>query len=274
MVFGNGMYCPNLRIRRSPADPRAAPSRCTSPAAPPARAAGCRRSRCRPCRSSARTRIDRAVRRIVLEGRRDHGRVDRRNAGRVEVRPVVEAIARRLQSGVRHARECSGSPALSCGSGDTSVSSSKRRHLGVRRLLARRRPLVEIFEQRALHRRRIERIQELLAVAPCRRVAGAAVLLARQEVEPRQRMILEVLLARPDPCGTATRPSPSTRSTNRTPSPAGTCSSPRTSCSGRRSCPEIGSNVVWLANGNSPRGTGGPADCARCGPSATSGSSC
>ena len=119
-------------------------------------------------------RIDRAVARIVLVRRRrerEHRRIDRRDPGLVEVPPVVEVIARGLETGVGDAgniREAH--PGLRQRRHQRTVT--QLRHPAARRLAVFRRPLVQGDEQRALHRRRIQRIVGLLAEPPARGGAG------------------------------------------------------------------------------------------------------
>ena len=106
-------------------------------------------------------RVDWPVRRIVLIRRRDHWRVDRRDAGRVEIRPVVQSVARRLQTCVRYARDV--------WKAHTTLRQRRHhrpvgepRHLRRWRLDSLSRPLIQVFPKGALDRRRVQRIEELL----------------------------------------------------------------------------------------------------------------
>src|SRR5262249_25118185 len=116
--------------------------------------------------------INRSVRRIVLVRWRDHRRVDGRDAGFVEVRTKIESIAGCLEPGIGDPGDV-GKSHLGLWKRGYQGAVGNPRHAAARRLSVSRSPLVERDEQRPLHRRRVQRIEQLLAGSASSWIADA-----------------------------------------------------------------------------------------------------
>ena len=200
--------------RRRPVRPSVVPSRCRSRVEPSRRGAVGPRCRCRLCPSSAQSwdKPDRSPNdrhRCVSHKRHkrrgDHGRKDGRDAeggrvtGVVKARPKVKQIATGLQTSVSYF--AGGGLAFRQWIRDIRRESSVCRqhqcpvvepgHPACRRRFAVVGPCIQREKQRALHRRGIQRVPELLARPSVRCVAGA-MLHAGHKIIAGERRITKV----------------------------------------------------------------------------------
>src|SRR4051812_18302635 len=131
----------------------------------------------------------------------DNWREDARNARVIKTGPVVEAIPRRLETGVGDLTRRARAKRIRDVDGKPRVRRQDERAVGElryptrRRCHARRRPFIQRKEQRTLYGSGVQWIRELLAVALVWRKSGAAVHMARDEVVARKRRFGKIAAA-------------------------------------------------------------------------------